>query len=152
MSLILFVCTGNLCRSPMATGFLRKRLAEEGLDAQYQVASAGVHAVEGRKASRHATIVMAQRWVDITDHVARSITTEDMVKADLILVMTQDHETILKQTWPQYAWKVRRLSEMAGKRQDIKDPYGGSIGQYESAADTIEGYINDGFERILELS
>lgn len=151
MGLILTVCTGNLCRSPMAEGLLRKRLADAGLDAQYQVASAGVHAVEGRRASRHAIIVMAQRWVDITDHVAHTITTEDVVKADLILVMSQEHETMIRQTWPQYAWKIHRLSEMAGKRQDIKDPYGGSIDKYETAADTIEGYINDGFERILEL-
>ena len=61
MSTILFVCTGNLCRSPMAAGLLRKRLAEEGLDARHQVLSAGVWAVDGRPPSENAIAVMAER-------------------------------------------------------------------------------------------
>lgn len=152
MSLILFVCTGNICRSPMAAGLMRKRLAEAGLDSRYQVASAGIQTENGRKASRNAIIVMAQRWIDITDHVTHMLTGEDVAKADLVLVMSEEHGKTIDQTWPQYAWKVHRLSEMAEKRQDIKDPYGGSIEKYEACADTITRYIDDGFERILELA
>jgi protein-tyrosine phosphatase len=136
----------------MAAGLLRQRLAEEGLDDQYEVVSVGIRAVEGRKASRHAIIVMAQRWIDITDHIARTITADDVEKASLILVMGQAHDEMIRQTWPQYAWKVYRLSEMVGKRQDVKDPYGGSIAKYEAAADVIANYINEGFDRILELA
>jgi protein-tyrosine phosphatase len=113
--------------------------------------SAGIQAENGRKASRNAIIVMAQRWIDITDHVTHALTVEDVAKAALILVMSEEHAKMISQTYPQYAWKVHRLSEMADKRQDVKDPYGGSLAKYEACADTITRFIDDGFDRILEL-
>jgi protein-tyrosine-phosphatase len=152
MGVILFVCTANICRSPMAVGLLRKRFSERGLDSRYQVLSAGVQAENGRKASRHAIIVMAQRWIDITDHLSHTITGDDMARADLILVMSEEQAKTIRQAWPQYGWKVHRLSEMADKRQDVKDPYGGSLEKYEACADTMARYIDDGLERILELA
>ncbi len=152
MSLILMVCTGNLCRSPMAMGLLRQRLAEEGLDDRYQVRSAGVWAVEGRPASENAVTVMAERDVDIGDHIARSITAADVAEAELILVMSREHAQMIRNTWPQYDWKIHRLSEMAGKRQDVRDPYGSPIEEYRDCADVLEDYIEQGFDRILELA
>jgi protein-tyrosine-phosphatase len=95
---------------------------------------------------------MAERYVDITDHIARTIIAEDVEGASLILTADQQHAELIRQTWTHHAWKVHRLSEMAGKRQDIKDPYLGSIQKYRSCADTIARYIEDGFERILELA
>ncbi len=151
MGVILFVCTGNLCRSPMATGLLRRRLAEKGLKDRYQVRCAGVWAMDGNPASEKAIAVMAERGIDITDHVAHTITAEDVAEADLILVMGREHEQMIGNTWPQYAWKVYRLSEMAGKRKDIVDPYEGSIEEYRACANTIADYIDRGLERILEL-
>jgi protein-tyrosine phosphatase len=152
MGVILFVCTGNLCRSPMATGLLRKRLADEGLDGRYQVMSAGVQAVEGRPASRNAAIVMAMHYVDITEHIAHTITADDVEKATLILTADEQQAEMIRQTWTHHAWKVHRLSEMAGKSQDIKDPYRRSLEKYEACADTIARFIEEGFERILELA
>jgi protein-tyrosine-phosphatase len=151
MSMILFVCTGNLCRSPMAAGLLRWRLAEEGLDSSHPVMSAGVWAADGQPASQNAIAVMAERGIDITDHIAHTITANDVAEAELILVMGQEHAQMIRNTWPQYAWKIYRLSEMAGKRQDIQDPYGGSIEEYRACADTISDYISRGFRHILEL-
>lgn len=152
MIMILFVCTGNLCRSPMAAGLLRQRLSEEGLDARYQVISAGVWAVDGRPASENAIAVMEERGIDITDHIAHTLTSDDVAEADLILVMSQEHAHMICSTWPQYGWKVRRLSEMAGKRQDIQDPYGDPIEEYRACADAIARHIDRGFPRILELA
>lgn len=152
MGVILFVCTGNLCRSPMAEGLLRERLAQEGLDAQHRVESAGVWAVDDYPASANAIAVMAERGIDITDHIAHTITAHDMAEADLILVMTREHEQVLQNTWHQYSWKVRRLSELVGKRRDVQDPYGGPITEYRVCADTLSEYIDQGFERILELA
>jgi len=150
MSAVLFICTGNVCRSPIAAGLVRQRLAQEGLN-NHQVASAGVWALDGRPASEHAVAVMAERGIDISDHIARTVTADDMAEADLILVMSRDHAQVLRNTWPQYDWKVHRLSEMAGKRQDVEDPYGGSIGEYRASADVIERYIDQGFRSILKL-
>ncbi len=152
MSVILFVCTGNLCRSPIAVGFLRQHLVEQGIDTHHQVISAGVWAVDDRPASENAVAVMAERGIDITDHIAHTITSEDMAAADLVLVMSREHERMIRNTWPQYDWKVRRLSEMAGRRKDIQDPYGGSIEEYRACADTIAEYIDRGFQRIVALA
>ena len=151
MSVIMFVCTGNLCRSPMAEGLLRQKLADEELDTRHRVSSTGTWAVEGRHASEHAITVMEERGVDISAHIARTITARDVAEADLILVMSREHQQIINNTWPQYNWKIYRLSEMAGKRKDIPDPYGGPIGEYRTTAKTIEDYIDRGFQRILEL-
>lgn len=152
MSTILCVCTGNLCRSPMAMGLLRQQMAEEGLGARYQVHSAGVWAVDDHPASENAVAVMAERGVDITGHIAHTINSDDVAEADLILVMSSEHERMIRNTWPQYEWKVYRLSEMAGKRKDIRDPYGGPIEEYRECADLISDYIEKGFERILQLA
>ena len=151
MSAILFVCTGNLCRSPMAAGLLRKRLAEEGLDARHQVLSAGVWAVDGRPPSENAIAVMAERGIDIADQIAHTITADDVAEADLILAMSQEHERMIRNTWPQYDWKTYRLSEMVGKRKDVRDPYRGPIEEYRACADTLSDYIDRGLGRILEL-
>lgn len=152
MSLIMFVCTGNLCRSPMAAGLLRQRLAKEGLTERVEVTSSGIWAVDDHPASANAIAVMADWGVDITDHIARTIRATDVAEADLILVMSQEHEQMIRNTWPQYSWKVHRLSEMIGKRKNVRDPYGGSVEEYRTCADTLAEYIEQGFERILELS
>ena len=151
MSMVLIVCTGNLCRSPMAEGLLRQRFQEEGLETHHRVFSAGVWAVDGHQASDHAIAVMAERGIDITGHIAHTINANDVAEADLILVMTKDHEQVIRNTWPHYGWKIRRLSEMVGKRKDVWDPYGGSIEEYRVCADTLSEYIEGGFERVLEL-
>jgi protein-tyrosine phosphatase len=152
MSVILLVCTGNLCRSPMAAGLLRQRLSEEGLDARHRVSSAGVWALDGRPASEHAITVMAERQIDITEHIAHTITAEDMAEADLILIMSREHGQIIRNTWPQYDWKIHRLSEMVGQRRDVVDPYGGPIEEYRACADILSDYIERGFGRILHLA
>ncbi len=152
MKVILFVCTGNICRSPMAVGLLRQRLAEKGLEGQYQVISAGVSAVDGYRASRNGVFVMAERGIDTTCHIAHTVTGNDMIMANLVLSMSRRQAQSLRQSWPQYAWKVYLLSEMAGRRQDIKDPFGGTVDQYRAAADVISRYIDEGLERILELA
>lgn len=152
MSTIMFVCTGNLCRSPMAVGLLRDRLAQEGLAGRYKVISTGVWAVEGQPASENGVTVMSERGINISDHTARTITASDVAEAELILVMSREHAQIINNTWPQYKWKVHRLSEMVGKRQDVQDPYGGTVEEYRVCADTLSRYIDQGLPRILELA
>jgi protein-tyrosine-phosphatase len=151
VSLILVVCTANVCRSPMAAGLLRQRLAVEKVNARHRVLSAGVWAADGEPASEPAVATMAERGIDISDHRSHSLTTEEVAGADLILVMTHEHARLVRHTWSQYAWKVHLLSEMAGKHRDVKDPYGGSIEEYRACADTLTRYIDNGLDRILQL-
>jgi len=136
----------------MAAGLLRHRLAEEGLDTRYRVNSAGVWAVNDQPATDKAIAVMAERGIDITEHIAHTINANDMTEAELILVMTRDHEQVLRNTWPQYGWKVHLLSRMVGKAKDIQDPYGGSVQEYRACANILADYIDRGFQRILDLA
>ena len=150
MSLILVVCTANVCRSPMAAGLLRQRLAVDKANARHRVLSAGVWAADGEPASENAVAAMAERGIDISDHRSHSLTNEEVAEADLILVMTREHARLVRQTWPQYAWKVYLLSEMTGKRRDVKDPYRGPIEEYRACASTMSRYIDDGLPRIVQ--
>jgi protein-tyrosine phosphatase len=136
----------------MAAGLLQERLTEEGLDSRHRVASAGTWGVDGRPAAENAVAVMHERGIDISDHMARTIRSEHVAEADLILAMSREHEAMIRNTWPQYAWKVHRLSEMAGKRKDVADPYGQPIENYRACADLISTYIDRGLDRILELT
>ena len=136
----------------MATGILQDRLAEAGLDSRHRVTSAGTWGLDGRPAAEHAVTVMRERGIDISDHVAQTIRAEHVAESDLILAMSREHEAMIRNTWPQYAWKVRRLSEMAGKRKDVADPYGQPIEDYRACADLISLYIDRGLDRILELT
>ena len=152
MSVILFVCTGNVCRSPMAAGLLRHRLSEEGLGLRHRVRSTGVWAMDDHPASDKAIAVMAERGIDIGDHIAHTVTADDVAEADLILAMSREHERVIRNTWPQYGWKVHRVSEMAGKQRDVTDPYGASLAEYRACADTLAEYIDQGWRRTLELA
>jgi protein-tyrosine phosphatase len=136
----------------MAEGLLRDQLAQQGLDTRCRVDSAGVWAVDDHPASENAVAVMAERGIDITDHVAHTLTAHDVTEADLILVMTRQHAQAIRNTWPQYHWKVHLLSEMVGRRKDVRDPYGGPIQEYRTCADTLSDYIERGLDRILELA
>jgi protein-tyrosine phosphatase len=152
MGLILLVCSGNVCRSPMAAGLLRQNLLDRNLAAGYRVASAGTWALDGQPASANAIAAMAERGIDITDHVAHTLTAEDVSAADLILGMSQEHVEVIRITWPQYRWKAHRLSEMSGKRRDIQDPYGKPLKEYRACAEVISSYLAQGLGRILELA
>ncbi|MBI2845852.1 MAG: low molecular weight protein arginine phosphatase [Chloroflexi bacterium] len=149
---ILLVCTGNLCRSPMAEGFLRRMLKERGLNGKIEVASAGTSALEGEPATPLAIYVMAQQGIPISSHRSHRITPEDITSADLVLTMTQEHYQFLSTKFPQGQRRIRLLSEMAGVRSDIEDPiYSQNIDNYTKCAEAIRDYLEWGLPRILDL-
>jgi len=151
MKTILFVCTGNVCRSPMAAGFLREKLRKAGLEGEYRVRSAGLWALEDQPPSAYARRVMAERGIDISDHRGRDLTPEDVEEADLILTMERGQAEAISAEFPQHAHKVYLLSEMAGQQYDIRDPYGGPAYEYRQCANELEKLIEEGYSRIMEL-
>ena len=148
MRTILFVCTGSICRSPMAEAFLERILAREDLD--YVVRSAGVWAANGRPASPYAIQAMARRGFDISGHRAHSLTRADVEEADLILVMASEHVEAIETVLPQYKPKIHLLSEMAGGHYDIADPMGGPLHEYLQCADELEDLIEQSYPQILK--
>ncbi len=153
MPVVLFVCTGNLCRSPMAAALLRARLARSDEPPEdWQVESAGTWAVDGQMASAYAIEEMAARSLDLRSHRSRAVTREMVERADLILAMTQQHRAALVAAFPDQAHKVHLLSEMVGADYDIADPYGGTRLEYAYIALELEQLLDAGFDRIVRLA
>lgn len=129
---ILFVCTGNTCRSPMAAGLMNKIAIEEDLDVRIE--SAGLFAAEGSPASDEAIEAMKKYDVDLSDHRAKQITPELIEKSDVILTMTAAQKMLLSEVAGD---KTYTLCEYAGTEGDIADPFGGDLEEYEEVAQMI---------------
>lgn len=148
---VIFVCTGNVCRSPMAAGFFYDKLLRANAAGWVRVRSAGTWALEGQPASAYALQVMAERDLDISTHHGRNLTQTDVDDADLILVMTLRHKEAITQDFDRSDGKVHLLSAMAGPSYDIQDPYGGSLIEYRRTATELADLIERGYPRVMEL-
>lgn len=133
---ILFVCTGNTCRSPMAEA-IAKSIAWSGIE----VSSAGIHALEGDKASEQAIAVMAEKGIDLSKHRAERIKAEMLAEADYIFTMTNFQAEFLAQSYPQFAAKISSLGAWTKSNKDIHDPFGGTLEQYHNCAEQLEELI-----------
>ncbi len=146
---ILFVCTGNTCRSPMAAAMFNAMAEEQGL--AISAISAGVAAHEGLPASIGAVSAMQSIGLDLSHHAASSVNEWMMDSADLILCMQSSHVRILKEQYPQHNGKIHTLLGYAfGKDGSIADPFGGDSSEYEACAADIAGALRAIIEKVDE--
>ena len=152
MPRILFVCTGNICRSPAAEALLKDRLERNGLTG-WEVESAGTWTVDGRSASRYVVQVLAERGLDLRQHQSRTVNHRMVKRADLVLAMTQNHAEALRLEFPDQADKIYLLSQMKDSRHyDVDDPYGGTLMEYQACVNELTDLIDVGFDRIRSLA
>lgn len=139
---ILIVCTGNICRSPMAEGMLKKSLPER-LKGKVAISSAGTHALHGNMAQPHAIEVMLGAGIDIRGHRARQLSSGLVRSSDLILVMEKFHLRQVKMKSMLSPVNVRMLTafDPGGEPYDVPDPMGKGIAAYQASAAIIDNCV-----------
>ena len=137
MKKIMFICSGNTCRSPLAEGLFKKYLQENNIT-NVEVGSAGVGAFPGDAVSINSILVAGNRGVDISEHRARNINPEHLLTTDLFFCMSESHKQVL----------LRHCDEDKIVILNVPDPYGRPIEIYEECAKQLESKFPEILERI----
>jgi protein-tyrosine-phosphatase len=144
---ILFVCTGNICRSPMAEGLLKKMVQDHQWSVETQ--SAGLAAFNGVPATQEAIEACKEKGIDISAHQSQPLSKNLVLESTLILTMTDKHKESILRKMPQLADKVSLLSDFAGQGiEDVEDPMGQSVDAYRKIFAQIEGYLLKAKEKL----
>ncbi len=133
---ILFVCTGNTCRSPMAEYLLRKHLQDQGSQT-VQVCSGGLCVAGGSPASPNSIEALKEWGIDLSGFRSKTVSPEMIADADQIFTMTESHRDALAGAFPQFAYKIQTLKEGG----DIIDPYLQDLSVYQATRDEIDAWI-----------
>jgi len=138
---ILFVCMGNICRSPTAEGVFRDYVGRHAPDLDVELDSAGTHDYHvGRPPDPRTVAAAARRGIDLTPLRARLVTSDDFERFDLILAMDRlNHVTLLDRSPRQFHARIRTLLEFAsdGNPADVPDPYYGDAVGFEAVLDLV---------------
>jgi protein-tyrosine-phosphatase len=141
---ILYVCTGNTCRSPIAEGILKKFLSDQGI-VDVEVSSAGTGTLDGYPATMHAVMAAKEKGVDISDHHSTRMSAHLAEESDLIFALANSHFDYL-QRYRQASSKVYLLKTFpeqgpVDNKHSVKDPIGQDFEEYQRVADELEWEI-----------
>lgn len=142
MKKILFVCSGNTCRSPLAEG-IAKKIFPLRTECSVEIKSAGSSALEGMTASGHAIEVARRHDVDISGHGSRLLNRTDVREADLIVAMTQKHRETVGILDPAALAYTVLLTDFCDENGDVPDPIGGGIDEYQRVFNLIDRCIEE---------
>ncbi len=151
MTKVLFVCTANICRSPMAEGLFRQQVREMDSQHHWRMASAGTWTKGGYPADKVVLKLLAELGIDMRGHRSREVNERLLMASDVVLVMEASHKEALCVEFPDHAAKIFQLSELAGKTQDVIDPVGGPLIDYKATLIEIRDYLKDAPAKIMEL-
>ncbi len=151
--LVVVICTGNICRSPMGAAFLARHLSSKGVSG-VEVLSAGTHAMDGQGPMVEAIRAAQEHQVDVTGHRSRPLDLVLAQKADLILCATEDHRQTVLSWWPDVDPEKTRLfsDAITGEEHgDVSDPFGQDADVYVVAARVIDQAMKAWADRLLEM-
>ena len=138
MKTILFVCTGNSCRSPMAEGLMKELLRDRR---DITVLSAGMSATKGAQASQASVDALAELGIDLKRFRSQPVTEELLERCSHVFAMTQDHYRLIDLLFPEHADKVRLLGEFTKNGGDVPDPIGQGLQSYKRCRDVIKSAL-----------
>ncbi len=151
---VLFVCMGNICRSPTAQGVFEHLVEQQGLSDRIIIDSAGTHAYHvGEPPDQRAQAAALQRGVNLSSQRARRVQAEDFAHFDYVLAMDADNERdLLSQCPTEQRGKVRLLMRFAPEAQtlDVPDPYYGGTQGFERVLDLVEAAAQGVLQHIRE--
>lgn len=139
MKNVLFVCTGNTCRSPLAEALFRDLV--KGLP-DYSVMSAGLGAFSGQPAAKHSVALAKERGLDLTKHRSQAVTVGVVDQATHIFALSRSHLAALLDDYPEAEDKIYLLSEFTSDDQmrgkDVNDPFGGDLDDYREMQEHLD--------------
>jgi len=151
MPTVMFVCTANLCRSPIAAFLFKQWLQQHPATGSLHVASCGTWAQDGEPVASSVLPYLLAVGIDLMHHRSRSITTNLLAESDLVLCMTGFHKEALQAEFPHYGSRVHMLSEMIMQRYDIPDVSRVSAEEYLAVARDLRPMVERSAPRIMAL-
>lgn len=151
---IMFICTGNICRSAMADWLMKKKLEEKNMQ-NVEVCSSGIFAMKDDISTDEAIEVMEEYGVNLKQHRATPTQKSNIEQMDLVLCMTLSHKQTLINSYPNMKEKIYTLKEYVGMSEngiDIKDPWGYGLATYRFCTAEIDTALDKLIEKIQNES